>query len=184
MGDPVTELLHRAVAGDDVAEATLLQSLYRELHQLARRQLRGERRQVTLQPTVLVNEAYLRLMRGSESVWTDRVHFFAMAATAMRRIVIDHARRRTADKRGGGSIAEELRVEDAVTGHTPENLLAVDQSLALLAAESPRQARIVELRFFGGLTEDEIAASLGISSRTVKREWTKAKAFLYARLQS
>jgi RNA polymerase sigma-70 factor, ECF subfamily len=183
LGD-VTRLLYRAKAGDREAEAALMQSLYRQLHQLARRQMRGERRHLTLQPTALVNEAYLRLMRGSDGGWTDRVHFFAMAATQMRRIIIDHARKRATDKRGGGVAFEELRDYDVATEHSPETLLAVDQALAELAAESPRQAHIVELRFFGGLTEEEIAIALELSSRTVKREWVKAKAFLYTRLKT
>jgi len=178
----ITQLLHRAAAGDHDAEGDLLRSLYDELHRLARRHMRNERHQLTLQPTALVNEAYVRLMRGADATWTDRVHFFAAASNAMRRILVDHARRRAAAKRGNGAVVEELQEDAGQVAHSPELVLAVDAALAGLADTAPRQARIVELRFFAGLTEDEIASLLDISSRTVKREWTKAKAFLYDQL--
>ena len=178
----ITQLLHRAVAGDPAAEADLLQALYGELHRLARRHMRHERRQVTMQPTALVNEAYVRLLRGADAAWADRVHFFAAASTAMRRILVDHARRRAAVKRGDGVVVEELQEHAMQVAHSPETVLAIDAALAGLAETAPRQARIVELRFFAGLTEEEIAGLLDISTRTVKREWTRAKAFLYGQL--
>ena len=180
----ITQLLHRAAAGDRDAEGVLLQALYDELHRVARRHMRNERRQVTLQPTALVNEAYLRLMRGADAGWANRSHFFAAASTAMRRILVDHARRRAAVKRGNGAAPEELDDEAGQVAHSPETLLAIDAALAELAQSEPRQARIVEMRFFAGLTEEEIAGVLDISSRTVKREWTKAKAFLYDQLHA
>ena len=180
----ITQLLHRAAAGDRDAEGALLQALYDELHRLARRHMRNERRQVTLQPTALVNEAYVRLMRGADASWANRVHFFAAASTAMRRILVDHARRRAAVKRGNGAVPEELHDGAGQVAHSPETLLAIDAALAELARSAPRQARIVEMRFFAGLTEEEIAGVLDISSRTVKREWTKAKAFLYDQLHA
>jgi len=180
----ITQLLHRAAAGDRDAEGALLQALYDELHRLARRHMRNERRQVTLQPTALVNEAYVRLLRGADADWANRVHFLAAASTAMRRILVDHARRRAAVKRGNGAVPEELYDGAGQVAHSPETLLAVDAALAKLAHTAPRQARIVEMRFFAGLTEEEIAGVLDISSRTVKREWTKAKAFLYDQLHA
>ena len=181
---PITQLLHRASAGDQEAEGALLQALYQELHRLAQRHMRNERRQVTLQPTALVNEVYVRLMRGADAGWANRVHFFAAASTAMRRILVDHARRRGAAKRGSGLVPEELQDDAGQIAHSPETVLAIDAALADLNEVSPRQARIVEMRFFAGLTEEEIAGLLEISSRTVKREWTKAKAFLYDQLHA
>jgi RNA polymerase sigma-70 factor (ECF subfamily) len=180
----ITHLLHRAATGDQDAETAVVQALYAELHRLARRQMRRERRQITLQPTALVNEAFVRLMRGADGAWADRGHFFAAAANAMRRILVDYARSRRAAKRGNGAELAELQDGVAQVAHSPETLLAIDAVLHRLAEIAPRQARIVEMRFFAGLTEEEVASALGISSRTVKREWTKAKAFLYERLQS
>ena len=181
---PITALLHLAVAGDRQAEEELLRTLFAELHQLARRQMRQERRQHTLQPTALINEAYVRLLRGGRVDFRDRAHFFAVASTVMRRVLVDHARRRVANKRGDGAEPVELRDEDGVaTPHPPETVLAIDAALATLAASHPRQARVVELRFFAGMTEEEIAVLLDVSSRTVKREWTLAKAWLYQYLK-
>jgi RNA polymerase sigma factor (TIGR02999 family) len=181
---PITALLHQAAAGDRAAEDELLRTLYAELHQLARRQMRQERREHTLQPTALVNEAYVRLLRGRDADFRDRAHFFAVASTVMRRILVDHARRRSASKRGDGVEPIELRDDDGVAlSHRPEIVLAVDRALSELATLHPRQARVVELRFFAGMTEEEIGALLEISSRTVKREWTAAKAWLYQHLE-
>jgi RNA polymerase sigma-70 factor (ECF subfamily) len=180
----ITQLLRGASSGDRDAEEALMHALYDELHRLARRHMRNERRKVTLQPTALVSEAYLRLMRGADAGWESRMQFFAAASTVMRRILVDYARRRVAMKRGSGRPPDELHDEAGQAAHSPETLLAIDVALAELAERAPRQARIVEMRFFAGLTEEEIASVLDVSSRTVKREWTKAKAFLYGQLHA
>lgn len=179
----ITELLKRAASGDHTAEERLLQVLYTELRQIASRHLRRERPGHTLQPTELVNEAYVRIMRPvTPPQWADRSHFFAVASTAMRRVLVDHARRRATAKRDGG-VKVEHDVETVGAGeHSPERILSIDAALTRLARTEPRQARIVELRFFTGLTDEEVAGLLGISSRTVKRDWAAAKAWLYATL--
>jgi RNA polymerase sigma-70 factor, ECF subfamily len=176
----ITRLLHDASAGDQTAEERLLDVLYDDLHRIARRHMRGERTGHTLQPTALVNEAFVRLMRGAETAWQDRLHFLATASTVMRRVLVDYARRRTAAKRehieAGPDRADDFALDFA---HDPERVLVVDQALETLARESERQAKIVELRFFAGLGNDEIAEILQVSSRTVKRDWLAAKAWLY-----
>jgi RNA polymerase sigma factor (TIGR02999 family) len=179
----ITSWLRRAASGDAAAEERLLGAVYRELRRMAARHLRRERRGHTLQPTDLLNEAYLRLMRGRHPrQWANRSHFFAMASTVMRRVLVDHARRRAAGKRDGQARAETLPDAGLALAHSPERIIAVDRALSELAVHEPRQARIVELRFFAGLTDEEVANALGISSRTVKRDWAAAKARLYARL--
>lgn len=181
----ITAWLRDAAAGNLDAEANLLQALYRDLHRLARRHLRNERAGHTLGATALVHEAYLRLMRGQENSWNNRVHFFATASNVMRRLLVDHARRRTAVKRGDGVIAVVLDdVPEPRLPHAPERLLAIDEALTELARKEPRQAQVVEMRFFAGMTDEEIAAALGVSSRTVKREWAVAKVWLYAYLKA
>jgi len=179
----VTHWLRQAADGDAQAEIQLLEALYRDLHQIAARQLRQERQGHTLQPTALLHEAYVRLLRGRRVAWNDRVHFLAVASKAMRRILVDHARRRATVRRGSGLITSELTDIAIQTPHSPERLLAIDRALSKLARTEPRQARIVELKFFAGLVDDEVAALLEVSSRTVKREWAAAKAFLYGELQ-
>jgi RNA polymerase sigma-70 factor (ECF subfamily) len=179
----VTRLLRHACKGDRGAEAALLGLLYDDLHRVARQQMRGERREHTLQPTALVNEAFVRLMRGATVTWNDRIHFMASASTAMRRVLVDHARRRTAAKRGQPPVDIDLAdLRGVESPHSADRILAVDQALSALAQVSERQARIVELRFFAGLGNDETAALLDVSPRTVKREWTIAKAWLYGHL--
>ena len=181
----VTRLLQQAANGDARAESELLRILYEDLRRIAQRHMRGERREHTLQPTALLNEAYVRLMRGARPEWRDRVHFLASASTVMRRILVDHARRRAAVKRGTPCADVDVAgLADSDGFHSPERVLAVDEALIALAGENARQARIVELRFFSGLGNDEVAAILGVSPRTVKREWTLAKGWLYRRLQS
>lgn len=184
VSQPITHLLQRAASGDRDAEQELLQTLYSDLHEAARRHMRRERDGHTLQPTALVNEAYVRLLHGRRGAWRDRTHFLSAASMVMRRVLVDHARRRAANKRGSGAAAVELQEADGVEqGHSPETVLAVDQALTLLAQSNTRQARIVEMRFFAGLSEAEIAELLDLSSRTVKREWAAAKAWLYAHLR-
>lgn len=184
-GSPqITVWLRAAAEGDHKAEERLLQVLYDDLHRLARRHIRAERPAHTLQATALVHEAYVRLMRGGDFKWNDRIHFFAVASTAMRRVLVDHARRRDASKRGNGIVVLGLDdVQEPSLEHSPERVLAIDQALRALDKVEPRQARIVEMKFFGGLTEDEISVIVGVSTRTVKREWTAAKAWLYERLK-
>jgi RNA polymerase sigma factor (TIGR02999 family) len=182
----VTLLLQRVAGGSKEAEAALFSVVYQDLRRIARRSLRGEARDHTMQTTDLVHEAYLRLARPQNSRFNDRSHFFAVAATVMRRILVDHARAKRAGKRGGVSpIQIEVDASGAgLTIENPEQLLAVDAALNRLASIDERQSRIVELRFFAGMSVEETAEALGISARTVKREWQVARAWLYGELQS
>ena len=168
--------------GNRDAESRLITLLYPQLRKLAARFLRGERRDHTLQPTTLVHEAYLRLKGAAELDWRDRAHFFAVAASMMRRILADHARKRGASKRGGSRQRVEFDDVLVVTGHDPETILEIDRLLCRLEKIDPRLCRVVELLYFGGLTEQETAEVLGVSAVTVKREWRLAKAWLYEQL--
>jgi RNA polymerase sigma factor (TIGR02999 family) len=159
----------------------LIPIVYEELRRLAHRYMRGERVGHTLQTTALVNEAYMRLVDIERIEWRNRGHFFAMAATMMRRVLVDHARERARDKRGGGLVFTTL-ADHAVTSSPAIDVLALDEALDRLAAMDSQQARIVELRYFTGLTIEETAEALGISPATVKRDWTWARAWLYQRL--
>ncbi|MBB5337839.1 RNA polymerase sigma factor (TIGR02999 family) [Edaphobacter lichenicola] len=153
--------------------------VYAELRHLAAHYLRGERSDHTLQPTALVNEAYLRLTKLHNVDWQSRSHFLAMAATVMRRILVDHARAHAANKREG--FREAISLEETIlvsAGRSPE-LIALDDALSRLATIDTRRSKIVELRFFGGLSEEETGQLLGVSARTVKRDWRVAKAWLY-----
>lgn len=175
----VTELLLKARAGDASALANVFPLIYQELRSLAKQQLKQEPDGHTLSPTALVHEAYMRLIDYTRMEWTGRAHFMAVAATAMRRILVDHARGQRSLKRGGNlrriSIdAIQLGTEDQV-----ELLLAVDIALDKLAQHNARQAQVVECRFFGGMTEEETAEALDVGLRTVKRDWARAKAWLY-----
>ncbi len=152
--------------------------MYEELRQKAARYLRRERPGHTLQTTALINEAYLRLIDAKDIQWQSRAHFFAIAANLMRRVLVDHARRRDADKRGGPNIRLTLDETIAVANETDVDLLAIDQALDRLATIDPQQARVVELRFFSGLSVEETAAALGVSPKTVKRDWSVARAWL------
>lgn len=175
----ITGLLRRWNQGDRDALEPLLPLVYEELRRLAAGYLRHERPDHTLQPTALVHEAYLRLVGQDQVVWQNRSHFFGIAAQMMRRVLVDHARRRHAAKRGAAAIRVELSAEDLEAGldRDPE-ILALDAALDELAALDARQARVVELRFFGGLTVEETAEVVGISTATVKREWRTARAWL------
>ena len=176
--EEVTRLLRDAGAGDRGAADRLLPLVYDELRGLAARTMRGERVDHTLQPTALVHEAYLKLVDQRDANWNDRTHFVAVAATAFRRIVVDHARRRSSEKRGGGmrrAPTSELR---GLTVEAPDEVLAIDEALSRLADLDARKARVVELRFFGGLELDEVAHVLSISRATVKRDWAAARAWL------
>lgn len=177
----LTLLLQRYSAGDDAALAELLAIVEPELNRLAAGYLRRERSSHTLQPTALVNEAYLVLVQQREKGWENRSHFMAVAALAMRQVLVQHARRHKAQKRGGDQIRVTLQEVAGEPGRDWD-LDALDEALQELAKESPRQSRVIELRFFGGLTLEEVAGVLQISERTVKREWTAGRAWLYARL--
>jgi len=174
----VTGLLAAWSAGDRAALDRLVPLVERELHALARRRLRGERPGHTLQATALVNEAYLRLVDQRQAQWHSRGQFFAIAARLMRRILIDHARRHAYAKRGGGAPALPLDEACVVGEERAAGLVALDDALGLLSSVDERKARIVELRYFGGLSVDETAAVLGVHPDTVNRDWQRAKAFL------
>jgi RNA polymerase sigma factor (TIGR02999 family) len=173
----VTELLRAWSGGDEEALAILTPLVHVELRRMARRCMRGERRDHTLQATGLVNECYLRLVDASRVEWRDRSHFFALSARLMRRILVDLARERQSAKRGAGAV--HSAPTDAQPAFRPDrNLVALDDALAALAALDERKSRVVEMRFFGGLETDEIADALGISPKTVLRDWQLAKAWL------
>ena len=173
----VTRLLHEIGHGDQEALNQLLPLVYEELHRLASSYFRRERMDHTLQPTALVNEAYMRLTREQGAV-ESRGHFLAMAATQMRRILVDHARKHRAARRGLGG--EKVMIEDhmAICGPRPVDMIALDSALDRLATLDAPQAHLVELRFFGGLSVEETAELMGISTATVKRSWSSARAFL------
>jgi RNA polymerase sigma-70 factor, ECF subfamily len=175
----ITALLTELQAGSREAEAKLVPLVYNELRRLAGRYMRRERLDHTLQPTALVHEAYLRLIGQRNFQWQNRAHFFGVAAQMMRRILVDHARTKKAEKRGGNAPKVPLNESLACTGEKSAELLALDEALTRLSQRDPRQAQVVELRFFGGLSEEEAAEVLGISPRTVKRDWTVARAWLY-----
>lgn len=176
----ITELLARARAGEPQRLAAVFQALYPELHRIAVSRARGGER--TLTPTVLVNELYLRLSAGGLPALTDRRHFYVAAAQAMRWILVDHARRGAAGKRGGDLIAVTLEDHLVVGADADIQMLAVHEGLAALEQVNPQQHRVVELRYFAGLGFAEIAELLGCSERTAKREWERARAFLYSQL--
>jgi RNA polymerase sigma factor (TIGR02999 family) len=179
----LTLLLQAWSGGDKEALARLVPHVQRELHRLARRYMAGERSGHPLQTTALINEAFIRLIEWKNVQWENRAHFFGVAAQLMRRILVDIARARLGAKRGGG--AHETSFDEAFT-FQPEksrDLLALDEALTKLAKVDPRKSRIVELRFFGGLTVEETAAVTKISDRTVLREWILAKAWLYREIK-
>lgn len=181
--DDVTSLLNQAAAGDLEAEAKLVPRIYDELHRLAASRLRHERRNHTLQATALVNEVYLKLAGQRDAKWQNRAQFFAVASQAMRRVLVDYARTQQRTKRGGKQLKVALDEVCVLSSAPSDEMLAVDESLERLKKIDPRQARIVELRYFGGLSVDETAEALGISAKTVTREWNVAKAWLYGDLK-
>lgn len=180
MPENVTQILNRIEDGDPIAANQLLPLVYEELRKLAASRMSQEAAGRTLQPTALVHEAFVRLV-GSDTgqEWDSRGHFFAAAAEAMRRILIDNARKRNSAKRGGGNVRHELRDDNAVIDtDDSDTLLALDEALNRLAKTEPEMARMVELRYFTGLTIEETAKVLGVSPRTTKRNWTYARAWL------
>lgn len=183
---PITQLLQARASGDASAEGPLLELVYAELHQLAERQLHGERAGHTLTPTALIHEAWLRLAAERVDVVEDRRSFYALAARRMRQVLVDHARRRNADKRGGGAALLTLEAVDlapAPAAGGEIDALALDQALAQLEAFDARKARVVELRYFAGLEMTEVAELLDISRATAQRDWEVARAFLHLRLR-
>jgi RNA polymerase sigma factor (TIGR02999 family) len=181
----ITQLLLAWRSGDKAALDALMPLVYDELRRLARRYMRRQNPSHTLETTALVNEAYLRLVDSSRVRWQDRTHFFAVSAQLMRRVLVDFARAKNSRKRGGEQIRITLdeRIE-ALQSQTEKelNLVALDDALENLARLNPRQSQIVELRYFGGLSEEEIAETLEISTRTVRRDWSLARAWLYREL--
>ena len=177
----VSRLLADWSKEDPAARDALVAIVYKELQRLAHHYMQGERANHTLQTTALVNEAYLRLTDLTRMQWRDRAHFFAMAATLMRRVLVDHARDRARDKRGGGVVFTALE-EEPMAAPSSIDALALDEALDRLAAIEPQHARIVELRYFAGLTIEETSEALRISPATVKREWTFARAWLHHQL--
>ena len=185
MGDvgEVTRLLREIKAGRRDAIEDLVPLVYDELRRIAEHHMRREREGHTLQPTALVNEAYMKLVDQTRADWQGRTHFLAVASGAMRRILVDHARGRLRQKRGADR--RRVDIEDVLerAADSDENVLYVHEALERLAALDERQAQVVELRFFGGLGVDEVAAALGVSKRTVEGEWTHAKAWLRRELR-
>lgn len=180
----VTALLFAWRAGNQTALEQLIPLVYEELHQLAGRYMRREKGSHTLQATALVNEAYLRLAKEQDRTWENRTHFFAVAAQIMRNLLVDHARAAQRVKRGGGAAQAMLEESSAVISADPDEVLALDEALQTLAKVDPRAARIVELRYFVGLSNSEAADVLQISEKTAKRDWSAAKAWLEAELRS
>jgi len=178
----ITKLLRAWSGGDAAALDRLAEQVYGELRAMARRYLKNERQGHTLQTTALVHEVYLRLLDEARVDWRERAQFFATAAQMMRRILVDAARARKAQKRGGAALKVNMD-ESAVLCRAPAPaVLAVDEALNTFSQLAPRQAKVVELRYFGGLTEEEVVAALGISLRTVRRDWFFAKAWLMREL--
>jgi RNA polymerase sigma-70 factor, ECF subfamily len=174
----VTALLLKWGKGDDEARERLIPLVHQELHQIARRCMAGERVGHSLQATALVNEAYVRLVDGKAVEWQDRAHFLAVSARVMRRILVDHARARHAQKRGGEGVRVTFDDVLVVTDEPRQNFIALDDALEALAKFDQRKSRVVELRFFGGLSVEETASVLNVSPDTVMRDWRLAKAWL------
>ncbi|MFL6228568.1 MAG: sigma-70 family RNA polymerase sigma factor [Pyrinomonadaceae bacterium] len=179
----VTRLLVQLTDGDHDALDALLPLVYAELRRLAASYLRRERDGHTLQPTALVHEAYLRLIDQTQVRWQNRAHFFGVAAQMMRRILVDHARSQQAEKRGGDVQKFSLDENIDVSGERASDLVPLDEALERLAEIDPTKSRVVELRFFGGLSVEETAEVLGVSAPTVKRQWRMAKAWLFGQVQ-
>ena len=178
----ITKLLQAWGSGDEAALDRLAERVYPELRRMARRYMKNERQANTLQPTALVNEVFLQLVDVTQVEWHQRAQFFAMAAQMMRRILVDAARARASQKRGGLAVKVNLD-ETAVVSRAPDrSMVALDDALTEFAKIAPRQAKVVEMRYFGGLTEEEIVAALKISPRTVRRDWDVAKAWLLREL--
>lgn len=180
----LTERLIAWSSGDVTARDDVISAVYQELHRMAERYLRQEPTSLTLQPTALVHEAYLRLIDQTQVSWQNRAHFFGVAAQMMRRILVDHARTKHRDKRGGNATKLPLDETLNLSAGRAANLVALDEALKALAEIDDRKSRVVELRFFGGLSVEETADVLKISTQTVLRDWKLAKAWLYHEIQN
>lgn len=180
----VTRILNAAQEGDPRATEELLPLVYDELRRLAGHKMTGESSGHTLQATALVHEAWMRLVGSNQSGWANRAHFFAAAAESMRRILVEHARRKTSQKRGGGAPHAELDESSIVLTAPPDELLAVNDALDKLAKEDPAAAELVKMRYFVGMTMDEAAAAMGLAKRTAEGIWTYAKAWLSKEIKS
>ena len=178
----VTRLLAELRGGNRGAESRLIEVVYPRLHRIAARSLERERSGHTMQATELVNEAYMELLGDAGIEWKNRLHFYAAAAQSMRRILVDYGRMRKAAKRGGDRQQVELTDALAISEERLDEVVAIDEALTRLEQFDPRQCRVVEMRFFGGLTEDETAEVLGVSPRTVRRDWILARAWLHGEL--
>lgn len=174
----ITELLHRFQAGDEDAQSLLINAVHDELHIIAARHMRREKGDHTLQTTALVNEAYMKLVNLKAASWQDRAHFYAVAARVMRRILVDHARKHIAGKRGGGMDMLPLNEGLVFSRGRSAQIVELDEALTRLAQTDERACKVIELRFFGGLSVEEAAEVMKISPRTVKREWMFARAWL------
>jgi len=177
--DEVTQLLHAWRCGDNAAADRLAPLIYGELHRLAHLYMASEKPGNTLQTTALVHEAWLKLAGIDRIEWNDRVHFFAFSSTVMRRVLVDFARARTGPRRGGDVAKIPLDDKATISEKTDGQLVRIDEALNALAAFEPRQARVVEMRYFGGMTQEETAEALGISPDTVLRDWKRAKRWLW-----
>ena len=184
MPDDVTRLLLDWSNGDREALDKLMPLVYAELRQMARRYMRAERTDHTLQTTALVHEAYMRLVNQNRVTWKNRAHFFAISAQMMRRILVDHARSYRYDKRGGGAIKLSLDEASVLSSEQAAEMIALDQALVGLERVDARKSRVVELKFFGGLTTDEAAEVLEVSKRTVESDWNFAQAWLYREMST
>jgi RNA polymerase sigma-70 factor (ECF subfamily) len=178
----VTQLLKAMHAGDAQAAESLLPLVYAELHRLAKGYMRRERPDHTLQATALINEAYLKLV-GEDIDWNSRAHFIGLAANVMRRVLVDYARAHNAEQRGGGLKRVEMQDELAISAAQLDEVEHLDEALKKLEKENPRQARVVELRYFGGLSVEQIGALLQIAPRSVKRDWALARIWLFRQLR-
>lgn len=180
----VTLMLDAISSGDNHAADQLLPLVYAELHRLAEMRMSQEAAGHTLQPTALVHEAWLRLVRGQNQSWQNRAHFFGAAAEAMRRILIERARRKSRLKRGSGQTPLDIAELDLIAAMPDDKILLVDEALEQLKQEDPEKAKIVMLKFFAGLTNDEVAEILNVNERTVRRQWEFARAWLFDRIRT
>jgi RNA polymerase sigma factor (TIGR02999 family) len=180
----LTQMLQAIRRGDGRASDELLPLVYNELRQLASARMAQEAGGQTLQATALVHEAWLRMVGAGDRTWQNRAHFFGAAAEAMRRILVENARRKSRVKRGGGQIRMDVEDVDLAAATPDEKVLLMDEALEELKAQDPEKARLVVLKFFGGLTNQEVAENLGVTERTVERQWAYAKAWLFEKIQT